>query len=874
MSPDPKSLKRIGVNIGLGQANVYDYINHLWQQQVDFFQDPGTLPDSNGWPTHDTGSGFLLQFSFTLPDGANYPGPYELSWDGDGQISFGAATPIGTLNVGASTGTYSVDTVGFKYSGTGPIKLVFDYTGLPLRFFICRIVSTDRSSTGNYMKNVTFIRQADKARLQAGFMFRADGYMKKLADMNPGFVRFVDPQAINFNRGVRWENRCPPGVSFYGSSMFSSPVYAAATGTNQWSLAAVTTGAKQTPATMQHGEVVFCTFTNGDSPRYGGLGQIFLANVTNAANGVVTVVTYYPVSSVTQNFTPGQTITGQTSGATATVVVDGVDGQGIREGVGVKSIVGTFSASETITYGSGQTATINGSGAFGHPYITGDIVIHRSVGGMTQLENIPCTITKIDNFSYQTNVNTLGFSAFSGLSAFVTVYFTLNVGGRGDFPIVWLGGQHMGEFGAGYIQSGGSEDFYFDKGFISSTTVTGAWIFDVQTAAFPTYNTGAPIEVCTRFMVELNQLAASLGKGPINMWVQSPVRGLTSSDPDYSAGSNWPVNMISTIKNGNGPSWPPLPSNCYIIHETANEAWNGLATGNACQTLSIMHWGGQDVNGYYCLLAGLFIKDLKAAFPNDPQILYTIGGWAGNPGGAAQIFQNVSNYQADSRNTWQTPVIVQADAMNIAPYINAHDPTSLYQTYATAWAAAAGNPAAQDVYIVDYVTLLIGTDATDNPPFSINWFLKNNGSTISVINTHLANVNAFGKKLFCYEGAADWPSTIHNGLTVDQAAFLIAVRSSSHWAVAWISFVQQYEALGGLLPSVYTIVGDNGDVDSEPLTSSAQGNRWSYNGTSMDVYGPDHVEGSAFDPTWAAMTAFNAPIVIAQVLGPQNLIMM
>src|SRR5450631_2075987 len=116
--PDPTSLKRIGVNCPQDAANVYDFINVLWQQQVDFFQDPGTLPDSNGWPTHDTGSTQLLQVSFTMPDGSNCPGPYELSWDGDGQISFSnSASPIGTLNAGASTGSYSVDSAGFKYSG-------------------------------------------------------------------------------------------------------------------------------------------------------------------------------------------------------------------------------------------------------------------------------------------------------------------------------------------------------------------------------------------------------------------------------------------------------------------------------------------------------------------------------------------------------------------------------------------------------------------------------------------------------------------------------------------------------------------------------------------------------------------------------------
>lgn len=867
--PDPSSLKRIGVNWPQDEANVYDFINVLWQQQTDFFQDPGTLPDNNGWPTHDTGSTQLSQVSFTMPDGSNCPGPYELSWDGDGALSFAnSATPIGTLNVGQSTGAYSVDVPGFKYSGTGPIKLVFDYTGLPLQFFIFRITATDRSSTGNYMKNVSLIRQADKTRFQAGFLFRADGYMKKLADLNPGFVRFLNPQNINDNRGVRWENRCPPGTSFYGTSIFSSPAYGAATGTNQWSLAAVHTGAKQTPALMQHGEVVYCSFTTGDR-RVGPLGQLFLANVSNAANGVVTVAKYFPVTSETQDFTPGQTITGQTSGATATVVDRGFDGQGFRQGVGVKNIVGTFSASETIAYGSGQTATINGAGAFGHSYQTGDIVIHRNVGGMTQLENIPCTITKLDNFTYQTNVNTSGFSAFSGLTAYVTIYFTLNVGGRGAFPIVWPLGQHMGEFGAGYIGDGGATDLYFDKGYISSTTVTGAWIFHFQTAAFPVYNTGMPTEVSTRFMVELNLLAASLGKGPINMWIQTPIRGLTSSDPDYSAGSNWPVNMISTIKNGNGPSWPALPSNCYIIHETGNEHWNHLATGNACEALSVMHWGGTDTDGYYCLLAGLVIKDLKAAFPGDPQILYTIGGWAGFPGGAPQIFENIGGYQSDVRNTWQTPVIDQADGMNIAPYVNANDPTNLYQTYATGWAAAAGNPAAQAVFVTNYVTLLTGTDAADTAT-SINWYLKNHGGTIAVINTHLANVGAHGKKLFCYEGAADWPSTVNRGLTTDQAGFLIAVRSSPQWAAAWISFVQQYEAAGGTLPSVYTTVGLDGDAEAgnTPITSSVQGNRWSYNGSSYDTYGADHVEGSAFDATWAAMTLFNAPAPPPPVVIP------
>jgi hypothetical protein len=84
----------------------------------------------------------------------------------------------------------------------------------------------------------------------------------------------------------------------------------------------------------------------------------------------------------TANFTVGATLTGQTSGATATILAD-VDG-GTTGTLSLANVVGTFVDNETITDGSGGSATVNGSITFNNAALlattTGIDLFNRNSG--------------------------------------------------------------------------------------------------------------------------------------------------------------------------------------------------------------------------------------------------------------------------------------------------------------------------------------------------------------------------------------------------------------------------------------------------------------------------------------------------------------
>ena len=189
-------------------------------------------------------------------------------------------------------------------------------------------------------------------------------------------------------------------------------------------------------------------------------------------------------------------------------------------------------------------------------------------------------------------------------------------------------------------------------------------------------------------------------RGPIDMWVCIPHRGMISSDQDYSPASNWPVNMVRTILNGaNG--FAGLDSRCKLYVEHSNETWNtGFPHANFLKKIGYQRWpasGWGDVSSYSTLRAVLSIEEIKAAFPGNSRLKYVISGQgAVGSGFTVNAYRLTGSvyFNSDLLNTWRTEPISHFDYFAWAGYFYNPDdgssgPSSL-GVCTNAWLTAGG----------------------------------------------------------------------------------------------------------------------------------------------------------------------------------------
>ena len=113
-------------------------------------------------------------------------------------------------------------------------------------------------------------------------------------------------------------------------------------------------------------------------------------------------------------------------------------------------------------------------------------------------------------------------------------YFSLEIGGRGAFPIIQSNGSPLGQaaFAVSYLATSRYVTFYFDKNIAgrkdgTGNWVRGAWLTNASVnstsgTSLP-HNGGVPIEVCTALINELNALGP---RRPIHMWITLPLNAL------------------------------------------------------------------------------------------------------------------------------------------------------------------------------------------------------------------------------------------------------------------------------------------------------------------------------------------------------------
>jgi hypothetical protein len=270
---------RGGIQFGPGTSSTWwTPGDPLWTQNID----------SDGWPAYSTAviNKIASLGAIRIPASADFAGPYTIDGFGSGVITLAS----GTWTLGAATGvTKASNNLTVTDQGPG-VRWTAQLTYSGSRADVGLNCGTvDPLNTGKFIRQVRFYRTEDAADLVAGMVFRTP-WKQIYADLNPGFIRFMNWYGDNSARLCRFENRAQP--SHTGSvgryNWATGPRYGETTGTNQFALAAVT----GTPSSMQHGEVAQTRITNAlvRSPAYvsGGSVNKTITAITKANPGVVT----------------------------------------------------------------------------------------------------------------------------------------------------------------------------------------------------------------------------------------------------------------------------------------------------------------------------------------------------------------------------------------------------------------------------------------------------------------------------------------------------------------------------------------------------------------------------------------------------------
>jgi hypothetical protein len=644
-------------------------------------------------------------------------------------------------------------------------------------------------------------------------------------------------EGTNSSVEIRWENRIRPNQPGYGSGLnwFNSPPYTESTGTNLLALAA----AAGMPAVMKHGEVV--NFRVGVNS-INGKGPVVITSITNA--------------------NPGEVMT--------------------------------------------QTP---------HGFSTGDVVIH-GVAGMTNLNFYPVCVTVVDAthytmqvFNRRTNTcTTSGVDTTSWRSLTtpgpiiganrVQEYFSLNVGGRGNYPITFNDG--FTPFGTYNELCGGQYVSYvFDKNSVaiyddSGNPVHGAWIAGsaIPTGsacagfAYTVPNYGIPIEIQVKLIDELNAMLPP-GTAPIHMWVDLPHMGLQPQDPDYAPSSDYAINLVKTIINGaNG--YPGLCSGCELFVENSNETWNfgvGFLQTFYYARQGYLRWGGNtnDFATFATLRNIIAFEDIKNnSGAYSPSIIKfaNMGGLPFGPPGIAGGGNNIRYFGSATLYAdplWPkecTPAYKCFDVFGYAPYVQADEGfyAKNLAKMAAQWAADAGNATAQEADAAVFVDGIengcaYGKPCTGLGP-SLSWYEGFNAAWMKTIR-------ATGKSLVNYEGGGNWCDmsggwgqcqacstfvpgkgcTAYSNLTATEAAFLQAVYQSRAWGAALQKFFLTYQSDPQMgLPGLYLQVNACPYYPGPCPTNTDF--RWAF--ASPDFYGTTSIEGGGLAPAWAALSEINA----------------
>lgn len=285
--------KRSIINVNITASKEYAFIDHIkggnqfggagqtqWKTGTTWPQNI----DANGWPTYSSTTRQAAAGGIYIPASSDFAGPYTIDGRGSGRVSFSS----GTWTLGAASGvtqvvngTYDVVDSGSGWTAQLTYTGSFQTGGIGVN-----IPRNDPSATGAYLRDIRFYRTEDAADLAAGKIYRT-AWKQIHADLNPLAIRFMNWTGCNGARNCRFENRTKPSHAQWSANQYNwvaSPPYGETTGTNQYSLAAVT----GTPASMLHGELATCRIGTGVARG----GSITVTAISKANPGVVTATAH------------------------------------------------------------------------------------------------------------------------------------------------------------------------------------------------------------------------------------------------------------------------------------------------------------------------------------------------------------------------------------------------------------------------------------------------------------------------------------------------------------------------------------------------------------------------------------------------------
>ncbi|MGX4770517.1 hypothetical protein ACWAUC_12040 [Bradyrhizobium guangdongense] len=848
-APSRRSVLNIGSPSGGG--NEYRFIDHFlaaeqygpygtgWSTGTPWTQSIGTdgyprisLTAANNKPF---GGGIRIPASFQYGEVGSGQF-YVLRWKGNGEVRLMLQAGSWTYQASRSNNATPVSADRWKTTSGSDTYIVLSFTG-PAQLFPLIVYATDPTNTGARLSKLQFYRLEDEPDLLAGKIFRTP-YKQSIVNLCPSAIRFMDWVGGNNSKLTRFESRTLPGyASFAGNTNWvASPPYGETTGINQYALAAVA----GTPSTPLHGEIVTCRI--GSSTARAGAKTI--TAVSNTSPGRVT--------------------------------------------------------------------------APGHGFATGDVIVHQfATGVMPKLHLLPCRITVLDADNYSISVDTTTFGSFSG-AAKANQFITLNVGGRGAYPVTFpIPTTFASHFGNGYVAAGDYKTFIFDKTIAAQTDgsgnyVYGVWMFN-DAGANNGHAGGVPLEICTALVNEVNAMNPAR---PVNMWVNIPYLGLSSMDPDFSAQSSWGIQAVNIILNG-ANHYSGLAASANLFLEYSNETWNSGGSGFA-QTYYLayrgyLRWPASGIGDYASmatLRSVINVEDIKASIYNNSRLRFVLAG-QGTLGvsGLNQLRIDGSTYFLNDRlNVWGRAVAPMShhDYFAVAAYFvpsPAFDAAYLGNC-TNNWVANIGNSAGQEGACAAYVNGIV------DPSLGGSETVNRYGLTL--LPAYVSKMTTYGKAFIMYEGGWDhnvmpisaggivtatipyaWGSTqtssntitgvnsayvaalqpgyfivgygipagtrvvsasgtsivVSNKPTVSlplaqfvafapQQMFLLAVKRSSSWANALLTFYNQFGAGSGM-PAEYV----------------QSGLRWGHSASS--AYGYGKTEWGDLDVAWSAIGARN-----------------
>jgi hypothetical protein len=761
------------VNIGFNQGMDFRFINFFRAAEqwgpgggTLWYTDPTRVwtqsLGSNGYPNVRSVSPDFAFFGggIRIPSSRVYGAVgssqyYVLRWKGSGTIQLGVSGGASYVSAQSSNVTFTAPATFTTTSGSDGYA-VFQVSS-QADLFPVYITETDKTNTGAFVHDIEFYRKDDEADRDAGKIFRRP-YLEWIKNLDPAAIRFMDWFGGNDCHMVRWEHRNSPlqeGWGWGGQNWIAGPRYGITTNTvNDYTLAAAT----GTPASMQHGEVAQFKI---------GTGAVRTTNVavtaiTNGANGRVTAPghTYLTGDKVNIFFNDGDKSGDITSGSN--VITCSTTGLAVGMSVSNKrfpagTVIQSINPGVSITVTNNATAT----GSIQFKYMA-----------MPKLHLRIATITKIDADNFDLNIDTTSLGAFAGVATAQGVV-RMQVGSGNDrhmYPVVYAAGPvNAGFYAPDYWKTNDYKNVVFDKTYAAEKDASGNWLYGAW--IFPdngsnlALNSGMPPEVCTALINEVNALGPV---NPIHMWINVPVLGMCSMDPDYDAAQHMGVNLVNTILNGaNG--YAGLNSNCDLFVEFSNETWN--QGGNAFSQSYLLgyrgylRWNGasqSDVSSFSTLRSSIVMDDIRQANAS-PRIKCILAGQgsAGAGAGVGDSGGNVNDIRIDGSSFYHADPLVTGnprlsgkkpmqyphDYFAFACYAYHADDTVL-QGYANTWVAAVADPVAQEAACASMVNdMLNGTNGAGGE------IMKRYGE--QVLPSFAAKLAPMRKSAICYEGGTD-----------------------------------------------------------------------------------------------------------------------